>query len=201
MQGGKIVLASNNAGKLREFSALLADFACEILPQSAFSVPDVEENGKSFIENAIIKARNAAEISGLPAIADDSGLMVEALDGEPGIFSARYAGMHGDDAANNQKLLEKMAGKQNRRAAFVCTIAYLRSPNDPLPLIATGIWQGTIADKLSGANGFGYDPLFIPDEYSQSAKTSAEISKEEKNKISHRALCVKQFLQMLKNNN
>ena len=108
--------------------------------------------------------------------------------------------MHGDDAANNQKLLEKMAGQQNRRAAFVCTIAYLRAPNDPLPLIATGIWRGKIADKLSGANGFGYDPLFIPDEYSEIDKTSAELSKEEKNKISHRAICVKQFRQMLKNN-
>lgn len=188
-----VVLASGNAGKLREFAALLDKQSIQITPQSAFNVPDVDETGLTFVENAIIKARHAAEYSGLPAIADDSGLEVDALQGEPGIYSARYAGGHGDDAANNLKLLEalKDVPDAQRTARFQCVIVYLRHPKDPTPIICQGAWEGRILREQRGANGFGYDPLFwVPSENA----CSAELPAERKNRLSHRGQALGRLL-------
>lgn len=191
-----IVLASNNRGKISEFNALfqgIGDF--NIKAQSDFFSDEAVENALSFVENALLKARFASKRTGLPAIADDSGLVVPSLNGEPGIFSARYAGVHGDDKANNQHLLARLAKQSDRQAMFVCTIVYLRHANDPLPIIASGKWHGEIAQEMRGENGFGYDPLFfIP----SLGKTAAELSKEEKNRLSHRAQAMRIFLQQLK---
>lgn len=178
----KILLASHNAGKIAEFQGLFAVKNIEIIGASALSVPDVAETGLSFVENAIIKARHASTFTGLPAIADDSGLCVPALNHAPGIYSARYSGK--GDQANNEKLLAELAGKDDRSAYFVCVLAYVRHPNDPLPVMATGIWHGQIAHEPKGENGFGYDPLFFIPEL---GVTSAQLSKVEKNAISHRA--------------
>ena len=191
----KVVLASGNAGKLREFFRILGDAGFEIMPQSDYSVVDVPETGLTFVENAIIKARNASQQTGLPAPADDSGIEVDALNGRPGIYSARYSG-EGDDA-NNLKLLEEMKDvpEDKRTGRFRCCIVYMRHAEDPSPLIADASWEGTIMHKLSGANGFGYDPLFFVPTHGTS---SAELEPDDKNAISHRGKALQQILQLMK---
>ena len=179
-----VVLASGNAGKLREFNALLAPLALSLKFQAEFDVPEVEENGLSFVENAIIKARCAAQYSGLPAIADDSGLEVDYLNGAPGIRSARYSGQ--GDSANNIKLLQALQDvpEEQRSARFQCALVYMRHALDPMPLVCQASWEGRIALSPRGENGFGYDPLFYVPHYQCS---SAELDPALKNKISHRA--------------
>ena len=179
-----IVLASGNAGKAREIGALLASAGIEILSQSAFGLESAAETGLTFIENALLKARHAAQGSGLPAIADDSGLVVDALDGAPGIHSARYAG-DGGDAANIARLLAALEGvpAAERSARFVCVAVFLRGPEDPLPLVCQGAWEGQIAMRPRGSGGFGYDPVFLP---SGDPRSAAELAPEEKNRCSHR---------------
>ena len=182
----EIVLATENGGKLREFQALFANTDHTLVSLADFSVTQAEETGETFIENALLKARNAAAATGKPCLADDSGLAVATLEGAPGIYSARYARPHPEltqDQANNQKLLEALAGATDRRAHFYCALVLLRSPNDPAPLVATGQWHGTIAEAPSGTNGFGYDPLFVDVESNQSA---ASLSAEQKHARSHR---------------
>lgn len=181
----KLVLATGNRGKLAEIMEIVAPLGIKVVPQSEFAVPEVEESGLSFVENAIIKARNAARYSGLPALADDSGLEVDALHGAPGIYSARYAGDERDDQANNRLLLSRLDGipADKRTARFQCVIVFLRRPDDPVPLICHADWAGRITDQPRGENGFGYDPLFLVDGMQL---TSAELSAEEKNRISHR---------------
>ena len=181
----KIVLATANPGKLRELQAVLAGLDFEIVPQSAFGVPEVEETGLTFIENALLKARNAAFYTGLPALADDSGLAVDALGGVPGIYSARYAGAGAGDRANIGKLLAELEGvpAERRTARFVCVLALLHHPADPTPLICQGSWEGTILTEPRGEGGFGYDPIFFaPGEQ----RTAAELEPAVKNQISHR---------------
>lgn len=182
--GGRVVLASGNAGKAREIAALLAPAGIEIVSQADFGVAPAEETGATFIENALLKARHAAAGSGLPAIADDSGLVVDALSGAPGIHSARYSGS-GDDAANNRKLLAALDAlpPERRGARFVCVAVLLRHPADPLPLVCEGRWEGSIALAPRGDGGFGYDPLFLP---SGDTRTAAQFPPEEKNRLSHR---------------
>jgi XTP/dITP diphosphohydrolase len=180
-----LVLASNNPGKLREIGQLLAGAGMQVHPQADFGVTEAEETGLSFVENAILKARHAAAGSGLPAIADDSGLEVDALGGAPGIYSARYAGAGADDAANNAKLLAALAEvpDDERTARFRCVMAYMRHADDPTPLICVGTWEGLILREPRGANGFGYDPLFFLPERQLS---SAELDPALKNALSHR---------------
>jgi len=181
----RLVIATGNAGKLREIQALLAPVGIESIGQSAFSVSSVEETGATFIENAILKARHAAMLSGLPALADDSGLVVDALGGAPGIHSARYAGESANDAANVRKLLVALEGvpKAERTARFQCVLALLRHADDPVPLVCEGSWEGRIADAPSGADGFGYDPVFMVPTL---GKTAAQMAPEQKNRMSHR---------------
>jgi XTP/dITP diphosphohydrolase len=181
----KIVLASSNRGKLAELHAMFAGAGIELIAQSMLGIDDAEETGLSFVENAVLKARHAARASGLPALADDSGLCVDALDGAPGLYSARYAGTHGDPAANNAKLLRELDGlpEAGRGAFFVCVLALLRHAEDPAPLLAEARWHGRILDAPRGAQGFGYDPLFLPDGHAHSA---AELDPALKNRISHR---------------
>jgi XTP/dITP diphosphohydrolase len=192
----KIVLASGNQKKLLELQSLLSGLAMDVVPQSQFSIPDAVEDGLSFVENAIIKARHAAKLSGLPAIADDSGIAVDALDGKPGIYSARFAGEHGDDASNNQKLLDLLAdvSESQRAAQFHCVLVFMRHANDPVPLICHGVWSGNILFAPRGENGFGYDPLFWVPTHQCS---SAELDKEEKNRISHRGQAMRLLLEKL----
>lgn len=180
-----MVLATGNRGKLAEIMEIVRPMGIEVVPQSEFAVPEIEESGLSFVENAILKARNAARHSGLPALADDSGLEVDALNGAPGIYSARYAGDERDDQANNRLLLSRLAGipDENRTARFQCVVVLLRHPDDPVPLICHADWEGRIVDQPRGENGFGYDPLFA---VAGMQCTSAELSAEEKNRISHR---------------
>lgn len=190
----KIVLASGNAGKLREFNAMLADLGIEFVRQSEFGVTDVAETGLTFVENALIKARHAAQATGMPAMADDSGIVVDALGGAPGLYSARYSGA--GDAANNAKLLEELANvpDEKRTARFYCCIVYLRHAHDQLPLIAEATWEGYILRELRGAHGFGYDPLFyVPTHHC----SSAELPPEEKNRISHRGQALRKLHQLL----
>lgn len=188
----KIVLASGNAGKLKEFSHLFANWNIEVVAQSDFDVPEAEETGLSFIENALIKARHASRISGLPALADDSGLAVDALGGAPGIYSARYAGAGASDADNNRKLLEALAAvdDEHRGASFHCALAFVRRADDPVPLVCSARWRGHILREPAGEQGFGYDPLFFVDSEGMS---SAQLAREVKNRISHRAQAVQQF--------
>ncbi len=190
----KVVLASGNAGKLREFFRILGNAGFDIVAQSEFNVVDVPETGLTFVENAIIKARNAAQQTGLPALADDSGIEVDALNGRPGIYSARYSGK-GDDA-NNLKLLEEMQNvpDDQRSARFRCCIVYMRHAEDPSPLIADASWEGMIMREMSGANGFGYDPLFFVPTHGTS---SAELDPDEKNSISHRGKALAQILALM----
>ena len=192
----KIVLASGNAGKLREIQAVLDQQRYQLLPQSEFNVPDVPETGTTFVENAIIKARHAAQHTSLPAIADDSGIEVDALRGAPGVYSARYAGQHGDDEANNTKLLDKLknVNDDKRTARFLCVIVYMRHAEDPMPLICEGSWEGSILHELKGPNGFGYDPLFFVPTHGCS---SAELDPAEKNRISHRAQALQKLISAL----
>jgi len=193
----KIVLATGNAGKVRELSALLADHAIELSPQSEFGVPEAEETGLTFIENAIIKARNAAAHTHLPAIADDSGLEVDALGGAPGVYSSRFAGPGATDALNNARLLAELAGLPpgQRTARFRCLAVYLRHKNDPAPIIAEGVWEGVILDAPHGANGFGYDPLFF---LPACNCTSAELPPEVKNSLSHRGQALRVLAERLR---
>ena len=190
------VLASNNSGKLREFAPLFESMGLEVVAQRDFAVPDAEETGLSFIENAILKARHAAHATGRPAIADDSGLVVPALGGAPGIYSARYSG--GNDTDNNTKLLSEMSHLrgEDRAAFYVAVIAVVMSASDPLPIIAEGRWYGNISFELSGTGGFGYDPLFIPE---SSSCTAAEMSAAEKQTLSHRAKALKALAPKLSN--
>ncbi|MFT4178145.1 MAG: RdgB/HAM1 family non-canonical purine NTP pyrophosphatase [Thermomonas sp.] len=184
----KLVLASSNAGKLAELRDLLGE-AFELHAQSEFGVVDAEETGLSFVENAILKARHAARATGLPALGDDSGLCVDALHGAPGLYSARYAGVHGDSEANIDKLLRKLDGVADdaRSARFVCVLALVRHADDPMPLIAEGVWEGHILHARQGANGFGYDPVFFSPAHGCSA---AELPADAKNRDSHRGLAL-----------
>ncbi len=184
------VFASGNAGKLREVSAITREWPVDLLPQSQWQVSEAVEDGLSFIENALIKARHASAATGLPAIADDSGLSVESLQGQPGIYSARFAGEAATDTQNLQKLLDLMQDTPatDRVAAFYCAMVFVRHAKDPTPIIATGQWQGTITKTASGAGGFGYDPIFWLNEQKC---TSAELSKDIKNQLSHRAQALK----------
>ena len=181
------VLASNNAGKLREFEQLFSTLGLEVLPQAQFGVEDADETGLSFIENALIKARHASEKTNKPAMADDSGIVVPALNGAPGIYSARYSGK--GDAANNNKLLQALDGVEGagRNAFYVAVIALVKHANDPMPIIAEGRWHGRIAETPAGDGGFGYDPLFIPDGFDI---TAAQMTRDEKQSLSHRALAL-----------
>ena len=179
----KLVLASGNAGKLREFGQLLAPFDFEVLPQSAFNVPEADEPHVTFVENAIAKARHAAQLTGLPALADDSGLCVSALGGAPGVFSARYGGEPKSDGRNNRKLLAELVGKSDRRAHYVAVLVLMRSAADPQPIFAQGEWHGEIIDMPRGDGGFGYDPHFL---VPGTGMTVAELPHEEKNHRSHR---------------
>ena len=193
---GTLVLASNNKGKIAEFETLFAqlDLPVQVIPQGQLNIEDAVEDGLSFIENAILKARHAAKISGKPAIADDSGLCVPILGGAPGIYSARFAGEHGNDAANNEKLLNKLKPLRQDGEAIegmcVCVLAVVEHADDPLPQIFQGIWQGEILEAARGENGFGYDPLFWVSERNCS---SAELNKEQKSKISHRGQAMQLF--------
>lgn len=192
----KVVLASGNAGKLREFQQLLAGAGFEVVPQSAFGIPEPEETGLSFVENAIIKARNAAQWSGLPAIADDSGLEVDALQGKPGIYSARFAGPRATDADNNARLLEKLADvpEAERSARYQCLLVFMRHPHDPVPVICQGSWEGRILTAPRGDGGFGYDPLFlVPEQHC----TAAELDPDTKNRLSHRGQAMRALLAAL----
>ena len=187
----KWVLATGNQGKVKELSDMLAPLHIEIVPQSEFGVPDVAETGTTFVENAIIKARHAARITGLPAIADDSGLEVDALLGAPGIYSSRFAGDAASDSDNLQKLLNEMAGENQRSARFRCVLVFMRHADDPTPLICQGTWQGKITEHADGTSGFGYDPVFQPKGLLQ---TAAQLSKAEKNAISHRGQALTKLL-------
>jgi XTP/dITP diphosphohydrolase len=195
MMKKRIVLASNNTGKVREFNQLLEGREIEVIPQSEFSVAEIEETGLTFVENALLKARNAAEHTGLPAVADDSGLEVDALQGAPGIYSARYAGAGASDLDNLVKLLDalKDVPEEKRSARFQCLMVYMRHAKDPTPRIFQGTWEGRILYEARGDNGFGYDPVFyVPDQQCSSAQLPAEI----KNRLSHRG----QALRLLVNN-
>jgi XTP/dITP diphosphohydrolase len=194
----KVVLASGNAGKLKEFQQLLSGLGFEVLPMSDFTDESPEETGLSFVENAIIKARFASQHSGLPALADDSGLEVDALRGQPGIYSSRFAGPGASDADNNQKLLNSLEGltTEERTARFQCALVFMDHAEDPTPLITQGSWEGHILHSLSGAGGFGYDPLFYVPEKDCA---SAELTKEQKNALSHRGKAVEKMLALLGN--
>jgi XTP/dITP diphosphohydrolase len=188
----RIVLASSNPGKLAEFNALLAASGLDIVAQASLGIDDAAETGCTFVENALLKARHAARASDLPALADDSGLCVAALDGAPGVYSARYAGMHGDNAANNAKLLRELAAVPDaqRGAFFICVLVLLRHADDPTPLIVEARWHGRVLRELRGVQGFGYDPLFLPDGQHVS---SAELEPALKNQLSHRGQALAQL--------
>lgn len=192
----KIVLASSNKGKLKEFQQIFSAQNINVLPQSQFRIEDAAEDGLSFVENAIIKARHAAKFSGLPALADDSGLQVDALRGKPGIYSARFSGEDATDQSNNEKLLHmlKNVPEAERTARFHCALVLMRHAEDPTPMIFQGNWEGLILQEPAGENGFGYDPLFYAlDQHCSSASLSSEI----KNQISHRAKAVAQLMRAL----
>lgn len=192
----KVVIATGNRGKLAELVRLLEPLGLEPVAQSEFGLEGVIEDAPTFIENALTKARAASELSGLPAIADDSGLEVDALNGAPGVHSARYAGRHGDDAANNRKLLAELQSRPgvSRSAKFRCVAVYLRHPEDPAPLIGQGVWHGEIAMAPCGTGGFGYDPLFLlPDR----GLTAAELGQELKNRLSHRGKALEALIGQL----
>jgi XTP/dITP diphosphohydrolase len=192
----KLVLASNNAGKVQEFQELLAPFQFQVIPQGELGIAAAEEPHLTFVENALEKARHASASSGLPALADDSGICAHALLGEPGIHSARYAGTNGDDAANNQKLLTAIQNESDRSAHYVCALVMVNSANDPEPLIVQTRWYGQIIDQAKGNFGFGYDPYFLLPEL---GKTAAELDPAEKNRISHRGQALRELIAQLKN--
>ena len=190
----QLVLASNNAKKIKELNALLAPLGIEVIPQGQLGIPEAEEPHVTFVENALAKARHAAQHSGLPALADDSGLCVRALGGAPGVISARYAGEPKSDARNNEKLLADLSGQSDRRAHFVSVLVLCRSADDPQPIIAEGEWHGEILASPRGAEGFGYDPLFfVPD----AGKTAAELDTDTKNRLSHRGQAMARLLERL----
>ena len=195
----KLVLASGNPGKLREIRALLAPLGIEVTPQAEFGLAEAEEPFASFLENSLTKARHASRATGVAALADDSGLCVEALGGAPGVFSAHYAGREGSrearDARNNEKLLRELAPHADRRAHYCCVLVLLRAAGDPRPMVAEGTWHGEIAHEPRGANGFGYDPLFVLPGRGVSA---AEIDPGEKNRISHRGVALARLLERLR---
>lgn len=194
----KVVLATGNAGKVRELADLLRDFGLDVVAQTELGVESAEETGLTFIENAILKARHAAQVTGLPAIADDSGLAVEVLGGAPGIYSARYAGENATDQQNLEKLLAtlKNVPDEQRKARFHCVLVYMRHAEDPTPLVFHGSWAGEITRDAAGAGGFGYDPIFfVPGE----GKTAAELTRDEKRAISHRGQALKLLLEAMKN--
>ncbi|MEN3157006.1 RdgB/HAM1 family non-canonical purine NTP pyrophosphatase [Alkalimonas sp. NCh-2] len=192
----QLVLATGNPGKVTELAAMLAPFACTVTPQSEFKLADADETGLSFVENAIIKARHAALHTGLPAIADDSGLAVDALRGAPGIYSARFAGEGASDTDNVHKLLQALndVPKQQRLAQFHCVLVFMRHAEDPTPLISHGRWQGVIHQQPQGQGGFGYDPVFYLPELNC---TAAELSKAQKQQLSHRGQALRQLLSQL----
>lgn len=187
-----IVLATGNKGKVAEFSALFEQYKIQVSPQSEFLVSDVAETGSTFVENAIIKARHAARITNLPAIADDSGLVIDALKGAPGIYSARYCGQHGNDKGNYEKVLHELGDERRRSARFLCVLVFMRHANDPTPIICQGEWEGTITKAPSGDGGFGYDPIFYLPEHDC---TAAQLDKAIKNAVSHRGKALKQLMQ------
>jgi XTP/dITP diphosphohydrolase len=191
----KLVLASGNAGKLREFGQLLAPFDFEVLPQSAFNVPEADEPHVTFVENALAKARHASRLTGLPALADDSGLCVSALGGAPGVWSARFAGEPKSDERNNEKLVAELRDKADRRAHYVAVLVLVHHADDPQPIIAEGEWHGEIVDAPRGAGGFGYDPYFLVPDLGQ---TVAELPHEEKNRRSHRGQALAKLIERLK---
>ncbi len=190
----KLVLASNNAGKVREFKALLAPLHFEVISQGELGIAAAEEPHHTFIENALAKARHASEASGLPALADDSGICVDALAGAPGVYSARYAGEHSNDAANNQKLILELGQNPNRSAHYVCALAFVKSPNDPEPIIVQTRWYGQILKESQGSNGFGYDPYFYLPELNQ---TAAQLDSSHKNQVSHRGQALRELIAQL----
>lgn len=190
-----LVLASNNAGKLKEFSSLLAQIDFEVRPQGEFDVPEAEEPYLTFVENALAKARHAARLTGLPALADDSGVCVNALGGAPGVLSARYAGEPKSDAENNRKLVADLAPHADKSAYYYCVLVFVRHADDPQPVIADGRWNGVIIDESRGAGGFGYDPYFLLPEQ---GKTAAEFSAAEKNAISHRGQALRALVEKLR---
>ncbi|BCG08064.1 XTP/dITP diphosphatase [Buttiauxella agrestis] len=194
----KVVLATGNAGKVRELADLLGNFGLDVVAQTELGVESAEETGLTFIENAILKARHAAHITGLPAIADDSGLAVDVLGGAPGIYSARYAGLEASDQQNLEKLLAtlKDVPDEQRKARFHCVLVYMRHAEDPTPLVCHGSWEGRITRESAGNGGFGYDPIFfVPSE----GKTAAELTRDEKRAISHRGQALKLLLEAMKN--
>jgi XTP/dITP diphosphohydrolase len=194
----QIVLASNNAGKLREFAQMLAKVDIEVLPQAHFNIPEAEEPHVTFVENALAKARHAAKLTGLPALADDSGICVKALGGAPGVYSARFAGEPKSDERNNQKLIADLQGlgpNCDRRAHYVAVLVFVHHADDPQPIICEGEWHGEIIDTPRGANGFGYDPYFLVPDLNQ---TAAEIAAEEKNRHSHRGKALVRLMERLK---
>lgn len=187
----RVVLASGNEGKLREFRRLLAPRGVEVIPQSDLKIPEADEPHETFIENALAKARHASAISGLPALADDSGICVAALGGAPGVHSARYAGLPASDTRNNARLVAALRGVADRRAHYYCVLVLVRSKDDPEPLIAEGSWHGTIVDEPRGDGGFGYDPHFLDD---ATRLTGAELPLERKNELSHRGKALRVLL-------
>jgi XTP/dITP diphosphohydrolase len=192
-----LILASNNAGKLREFAELLSPLGFDLKPQREFDVPEAEEPHATFVENALAKARHAARLTGLPALADDSGVCVNALGGAPGVYSARYAGEPKSDARNNAKLIEDLRAHADKSAYYYCVLVYVRHADDPQPVIADGLWNGVIIDAPRGDGGFGYDPYFLLPEQ---GKTAAELSAAEKNRISHRGQALRRLVEKLRGN-
>lgn len=190
----KIVLASNNAGKLKEFQQILSPLGMDLYAQAQLGVPDAPEPFFTFVENALAKARHASQLTGLPAIADDSGICVNALGGAPGVFSARYAGEPKSDQRNNEKLIQALADNENRSAYYYCVLVYVRSAQDPQPVIADGRWHGEIVDTPRGDGGFGYDPYFYLTELK---KTVAQLDSQQKNCLSHRAQALQELLKKL----
>ncbi|MBV6273671.1 RdgB/HAM1 family non-canonical purine NTP pyrophosphatase [Alcaligenaceae bacterium CGII-47] len=194
----RVVLASNNVGKLKEFSAILTSSGIEMVAQGSLGVSEVEEPYGTFVENALAKARHASRLTGLPTLADDSGLCVRVLGGAPGVYSARYASLAGgpkSDAANNHRLVTELAGQVDRRACYVAVLVYLRCHDDPRPIVVEGSWDGEVLDEPRGENGFGYDPYFyLPD----LALTAAELAPEQKNTLSHRARALRSLLSALR---
>jgi len=190
-----IVMASNNAGKLREFASLLGEIGLDVRPQGAFDVPEAEEPFDTFVENALAKARHAARLTGLPALADDSGVCVNALGGAPGVYSARYAGEPKSDAANNAKLIADLASHADKSAYYYCVLVFVRHADDPQPVIADGVWKGEIISQARGEGGFGYDPYFL---LPALGKTAAELSAAEKNAVSHRGQALRALVDKLK---
>ncbi len=191
----KIVMASNNAGKLKEFASLLGDIGLDVRPQGEFDVSEAEEPFGTFVENALTKARHAARLTGLPALADDSGVCVNALGGAPGVYSARYAGEPKSDANNNAKLIADLAAHADKSAYYYCVLVYVRHADDPQPVIADGVWKGEIIAQARGEGGFGYDPYFLLPEL---GKTAAELSHAEKNAVSHRGQALRALIEKLK---